>query len=533
MPGRSGNRLSIKDLFTKRRTHILIILIIAFLVIDGALGWYIITYSIADKELDETSLDYEILQLERSFNELLVIRSQDSVQMLLDNPIELQFSGNPVDFNLGDGSNAIAVLTDDDMIHYFPPGQTSEQYFFELEDVVDLIGIYEAYSPIGDRPEMIVAATSNASGDAVHLISIETQETVWTYHFNSSITITARSDNTGYFSIGLETNEILHFGSFSPTPRMIYQIPNGIDEVEVARSGIFLFVLFDNGSKLSHFSTVSSDPILTVDLPSGSKNLQLRMETEYAYVQVGEKVLEIFNGNVSTRLSEPGLITYTVPKVVDRVYVSKSGEIQGYKDRQLPNWKGVSSYEVNYLSSDIGGDLIIGWGDQRITLIDDSESPLGNDTLWTLLGFMVIFETAFLIIFGLWDNIRNMRKEVLYVVIIGAIAGILVAYIFQDQDAIDWYGVTAYISLAAALAALSTLVSYRTDAGLANIIIGLVVGIMAAIPIAFLAHFIMQVGGYQFPDSPIYSLAKLIYTGLKMGIVGGIIGWIAHKVIRG
>jgi hypothetical protein len=533
MPGRWTNGLSVKHLFTKRKPIILMILIIVFLVIDGTLGWYIVTYSIADKEIDETSLDFEIMQLERSFNDFMAVRSQHSVHILLDDPIELQFSGDPVDFNLGDSSNAIAVLTDDDVIHYFPPGQTSEQYYFELEDAVELIGIYETYSPVGYRPEMLVVTTSNASGDAVHMISIETQETEWTYHFNSSITITARSDNTGYFSIVLETNEIFHFGSFSSIPRRTYQILNIVDEVEVTNSGIYLFVLHDNGSKLSHFSTVSSNPIFTVGLPSGSENLQLRNEAKYAYVQVREEVLEIVDGNVSSKLSKPGLITYTVPTIIDRVYISIPGEIQGYKDRLLPNWKGPSSYEVNNLNTDAGGDLIIGWGEQKLTQIDDSDMPLGNDTLWTLLGFVVIFQSAFLIIYSLWDEIRNTKKETLYIIVIGAIVGILVAYILPDQDAIDWFGVTAYISLAAALAALSTLISWKTDAGLANIVIGLVVGIIAAIPIALLGHFLMQLGGYQFPDSPFYSLAKLIYTGLKMGIVGGIIGWIAHKVIRG
>lgn len=533
MPGRWTTRLSVKHLFAKRKPIVLIILIIVFLVIDGTLGWYIVTYSIADKEFDETSLDFEILQLERSLNDLVVIRSEHSVHILLDDTSELQFSGDPVDFNLGDSSNAIAVLTDDDLIHYFPPGQTSEQYFFELEDAVELIGIYEAYSPIGYRPEMLVAATSNASGDAVHMISIETQETEWTYYFNSSITITARSENTGYFSIVLESNEIFHFGSFSSIPRRMYQIPNIVDEVKVADSGIYLFVLHDNGSKLSHFSTVSSSPIFTVGLPSGSENLQLRNEAKYAYVQVGEEVLEIADGNVSSKLSKPGLITYAVPTIIDRIYISIPGEIQGYKDRELPNWKGPSSHEVNGLNSDAGGDLIIGWGERELTMIDDSNMPLGNEDLWTLLGFMVIFESALLIIYGWWDEFRNTRKETLYIIVIGAIVGILVAYIIPDQDAIEWYGVTAYICLAAALAAISTLISFKVDAGLANIVIGLVVGIIAAVPIALLGHFLMQLGGFQFPDSPFYSLAKLIYTGLKMGIVGGIIGWLAHKVIRG
>lgn len=533
MPGRWTKGLSVKQLFTKKKPNILLIFIILFLVIDATLGWYIVNYSIADKEVEEISLDFEILQLESSFNDFVVIRSQHSVHMLLDNPTELQFSGDPIDFTLGDDSNAIAVLTDDNMIHYFPPGQTSEQYFFELEDSVELIGIYEAYSSIGYRPEMMVATTSNASGDAIHVISIETQKTIWTYHFNSTIVITARSDNTGYFSIVLESNEIIHFGSFTSDPRRTYQIPNAVDEIEVTDSGIYLFVLYANGSKLSQFSTVSSSPIFTADLPSGSKNLQLRMGEKFAYVQASEEVLEIVDGNVTSELSKQGLITYTVPKIVDRIYISIPGEIQGYKDRQLPNWKGPSSYEVNNLNTDAGGDLIIGWGDQRLTLINDSDTPLGNDALWTLLGLIVIFESAFLIIYGWWDEIRKTKKETLYIIIIGAIAGILVSYILPDQDAIDWYGLTAYIILAAALASLSTLVSWRTDAGLANILIGLVVGILAAIPLALLAHFLIEVGGYQFPDSPFYSLAKLIYTGLKMGIVGGLIGWITHKVIRG
>lgn len=534
MPGRWRDKLLRRYSLFRRKSNIFIILLIAFIIIDAAFAWYIINYSIGDKEIDESVLDFEIVQLERSFNNQIVVRSEEAVHLILDTPVALQFSGTPTDMALGDDSNAIAVLTDDENVHYFPPGQTTEQFFIQIEDAAVLIGVSELYFPIGHQPEEIIVITSNASADAVRVISIDTQETVWDYEFDSRIIDFATSDNIGYFSVSLESNEIIHFARFSSTPRIILQFPAQVDELSVSGSGINLVALYDNGSKISRFSITSQEPIFTVDLPQGSRNLQTRIQTEYSYVRAGNEILEVEGGAVRSRLLNEDLVTYTVPTVTDKIYVSLPGEIQGYKGtRAIPNWKSGTSFDVENLQTDVGGDFIIGWSGENLVLVDDTDMPLGNQTMWIALGFLVIFQVAFLIAFVWWEEFRKMRRETLYVVVVGAIVGILVAYVFPDHEAINWFGLGVYVTLAGILAAVSTLITWRTEAGLANIVVGLVIGIILAIPLALVAHFIMEAGGHQFPDSPFFSLAKLIYTGLKMGLVGGLVGWIAQRIIKG
>lgn len=518
----------------RRKSNIFIVLLIAFIIIDAAFAWYIINYSVGDKEVDETVLDFEIVQLERSFTNQIVVRSEEAVHLIMDTPLSLQFSGTPTDMALGDDSNAIAVLTEDENVHYFPPGQTTEQFFTQIENASFLIGVSELYSPVGHQPEEIVVITSNASADAVHVISIDTQETVWNYEFDSRIVDFTTSDNVGYFSVSLESNEIVHFARFSSTPRIILQFSTQVDELSVAGSGIYIAALYDNGSKISRYSITSQEPIFTANLPQGSSHLQTRIQTEYSYVRAGNEILEVAEGEVRSRLLIESFITYTVPTVTDKIFVSLPGEIWGYKGlRGIPNWKSGVSFDVANLQTDVGGDFIVGWSGENLLLVDDTDMPLGNQTMWIALGFLVIFQVAFLLTFVWWKELKSMRRETLYVVVVGAIVGILVAYGFPDQDAIDWFGLGAYVILAGILAAVSTLITWRTEAGLANIVVGLVIGIIMAIPLALVAHFIMAAGGHQFPDSPFFSLAKLIYTGLKMGLVGGVVGYIAQRIIKG
>lgn len=515
------------------RTGILIILLIVFVVIDGVFGWYIVTYSVADKSVEEVGVTQDILQLENSYAGVVVVRYADSVELILASPVELQFSGTPMDMALGDDSNALVVLTNDERLHFFPPGQTSEQWYLDVEGAFSLVGVVEEYSSMGHVPIGIAVLTSDQSGDSVQMISIDTLEVQWTYDFMEAVTGHARSDNTAYFSIVSGETRVIHFAQFSSEPRAIYDLEQPVDEVTISQSGTGVVILFDGGSKLSSFSTTSADPIWTAELPQGSKNLQLRSRSTYSYVQAGENVLVVEGGEVSTRIEVGGMSTYVVPKVVDKIFISVDGKVEGYKGtRAAPNWEASIPKVIENLRTDVGGTQIIGWQGTTILFINDSETPVGNDGMWTALGFLVIGQVAVLLIYGLWDRIVSTRKEALYLLIVGAIAGILIAYVLPDNEAIDWFGQGGYTVLAGILAAVSALIAWRTEAGLASVVVGVVVGIILAIPMALVAHFVMESAGYSFPDSAFYSLAKLVYTGLKMGLVGGVVGYAAQKLIR-
>ena len=526
-------RFSPRKFLSRGRYSILIILVIVFLIADGVFGWYIVSYSVADKAVQEVELEQDILQLECSHSDLILVRFQDSVGMVMDTTVELEFSGSPVDMALGDDSNAVAVLTENDTIHYFPPGQIAEQFYIELDGAVALIGIAEQYSSTGYNPLSIIAIATNDSGDSAHVLSIETRETIWTYDFEGNVTDFTRSDNTGYFSVVIDGRKVIHFAQFSSTPRMTYDFDTPVDEVQLSGSGTAVVVLYDLGTKLSRFTTTSSGPVWTANLPEGSSDLQLRNKATYSYVKLGKEVFVIEDGVVGSRIQVEEMITYTVPTVIDKIYISIPGELWGYKGtRTAPNWVGPTPVDIENLKTDTVGYTIIGWSERTIVQVNDSDMPLGNDALWIILGFLLIGQVALLMIYSWLDKLMGTRKETLYVMVAGAIAGILVAYILPDQSAIDWFGMGSYIILAGTMAAIATHISWRTEAGLANIVVGLVMGIILAVPLALLAHFLMEVGGYHFADSSFYSIANLAYTGLKMGLVGGVVGYVAQKLIR-
>ena len=533
MAGGLKERLARGGSVLKGRTGILIILLIAFVVIDGVFGWYIFTYSVADKSIEEVVVPEEIIQLESSYGGLVAVRYDDSVELILDELVGVHFSGTPIDMALGDDSNALVVLTDDQRIHYFPPGQISEQWSLDLEGAFSLVGVVEEYRSLGHVPIGLAVLTGNQSGDSVQMLSIDTMEVQWTYDFEEEVNGHSRSDNTAYFSIVSGGKRVTHFAQFSSEPRVIYELEQPVDEVAPSQSGTGVVILYDDGTKLSGFSITSSDPLWTAELPQGSKDLQLRSRTAYSYVQSGEKVLVIEEGEVRTRIEVGGMVTYTVPKVVDKIYLSVDGGLEGYKGtRAAPNWATTSSTQMGNLLTDVGGNRIIGWQGTTVVFINDSEPPVGNELMWTIFGYLIIGQVSILLIYGLWNKIVSTRKEALYLLIGGAIAGILVAYVLPDAEAIDWYGQGAYTVLAGAMAAISALIAWRTEAGLASVVVGVVVGIILSIPMAMVAHFIMESAGYQFLESAFYSLAKLVYTGLKMGLVGGIVGYAAQKLIR-
>jgi hypothetical protein len=526
-------KLSFRQFLSGGRSRILIIMVILFVIIDGALIWYTVSYSVADKDLDERSVNDEILQLEASKSGLVAVRTSGTVQLLEESPIHLQFSGTPLDMTMGDDSSAMAVVTDDGKIHYFSPGSTVETKTLQVNGSYALVGIFEEYSATVYRPRSIIALVSNGTSYGAVSLSIDEGTVLWSLSFDAEITGHARSDNTGYFSLIVGTDQIFHFAQFSPDPRMIYTFDAPLDEIQNARSGTGIVALFDEGSRLSAFSITSSDPTWTAELPAGSIDLKLRNQMEYAYVRSEDRVLVIEQGTVSTRIETEGLSAYTVPSVSDKLFLSTGKEMEGYKgQRSAPNWIAGTDVDVEEMSTDVGGSLIIGWGNQDIFLIDDHRTPVGNDGLWTFLGFLIIGQFGLVVIYGLWDRISTTGIEALYLIVAGAIGGVVVAYILPDITAIDWYGTAAYATLAGMISALSALISWRMDAGLASVVVGVVAGIVLAIPLSLVAHFLMMVGGYQFPDSPFFSVANLLFTGLKMGVVGGVIGYAAQWLIE-
>jgi hypothetical protein len=518
----------------KKRRNLIVVMIIVFLILDASLVWYTISYSVEEKEITTLSTEFEIIDIEYSFMGGLLVRGEEEVHRSTQKGMEaLQFSGNPVDAVMADESMAVAVLNSTGIIFYYEPGDLLPTFTVEREGAWALLGISEAYTTVGRIPEQIAVLISNSTGHHLEMLSItENGSSFWSYTFSQPVDGYASSDYTAYIAVALGNNSVYHFSRISPSPRQIYHFTDHIDELKLSDSGIKMGVLHSNGTIYSLMTTSSNQSQYDVSLPDDSHRLILKNRAESAFVLSGISVFQVDETGVRERISKQGIVTYTVPIVTDKIFISIPGHIEGFKDnRSTPRWRADLDMTPQTLITDVGGDTLISSDGNSIGIIDDSNMPLGQSILWSALGFLLLGESAFLLIFGLWPRIRAVRRESVYVVFAGTIAGILITALFPEQTTLDWYGNLAiYSMLAAAIAGFSTMATLRVDAGLASVFVGLFVGLVICFPLAMVTHFLLSVAGYEFSGSMVHSMVNTILTGLKMGLLGGAVGYLAPKL---
>lgn len=197
----------------------------------------------------------------------------------------------------------------------------------------------------------------------------------------------------------------------------------------------------------------------------------------------------------------------------------------------MPNWKTDLGFTVTHLATDLSSDLILAHGDDRIAVIEDLDTPLGSEVMWHSLGFLIIGEAIALPFIQWWRELRRIRRETLVVMALGAAAGVAVLGLLPEIEMAARFGDSAYLAVGGLTAGLSTLICWRADAGLANLVIGFTVGILTVIPLSLVAHFLLMVGGVG-PTGFFDSIVLSLMSGLKMGLVGGAVGWLAREYFR-
>ncbi|MFP4545994.1 MAG: hypothetical protein ACLFPN_04000 [Methanomassiliicoccales archaeon] len=508
----------------------IVILLVALLLLDVGVGYFTITQTVADKPSQVHSVGSNILELEMGGRGALILTGE-GVQMLSSGQlVEYQVEGRAVDITLGDDTGAAAVLKEDGTLSYFPPGKTTHSFQVQIARPASLLGVVERYTPQGHVPHGIAVLSDDGGRESLSLLSIEGDgSTDWNYSFELDVVGHDRSKNTGHIALQTEDGMVYLFRSGSDIPRMSFDA-GLMGQLILSGSGTRLCV--SDGSSFHLYTSTSRHPVYQVDLPPGSTGFVMQDNGERVYAKSGDRVIRIADGEWEVRWEREGLVNYTVPRVIDKGFFSTEGKIAGVKgDRSVPNWKTEPGFTATHLYTDLSGGLILAHGDDRIAVIEDRDTPLGSEVMWYSLGFLIIGEAIVLPIIQWWRELRRLRRETLTVMALGAAAGLAVLGLLPEVEMAARFGDLAYLAVGGLTAALSTLICWRADSGLANLVIGFTVGILTVIPLSLVAHFLLMVGGVG-PTGFFDSIVLSLMSGLKMGLVGGAVGWLAREYFR-
>jgi hypothetical protein len=345
----------------------------------------------------------------------------------------------------------------------------------------------------------------------------------------------SRSDFTRSFLLGLDNDTIYLFKLIQTSPRTIYHVPGHVKEVQLSPSGLSLGALYGGDpSYLAMFGYSSSTPVSVTEVPSNCKNLQLQKEGSLAYLENGDEVIRVSEGDTSVKISVGDLHSYVVPSVTDIIFVSTHGKITCYKgDRSSPIWEAKVGNMTANLITGAAGNVLVGWEIRSLTIIDNSQPVAGSKAALFAVGVIVIAE-ALAVPIILWrKRLSKVNFKMLFVLVAGAMVGIAMTAILPDPGFSSMLGgMASYILIIVIMSALSTLVAWNSQAGLASIVIGFAVGLVISIPICLVAAFAMWANGTDIlPSDFLFTLiANGLGVGLKMGVAGGVAGYVIRLI---
>lgn len=381
----------------------------------------------------------------------------------------------------------------------------------------------------------MIFLSTNYTGTRLFVLSIPSDGAVeWTRDIATRTVATARSTSTHEFAIALDNNSVYFFRRALSTPTRIYQLDKQVREIVLSDTGLYIGVLSGiDPTRLSVYKSDSTQSVLEKDLPGSCTDLSLQKQIESIFVRSDNDILEVSDEEPIVKVSKQDLTSYAVPTAVSGIFVSTKESVSEYKgERDSPIWEARVGDICTNIITDYGATVVVGYDSSHILVIDNTAVILGSRTAWFFVGLKVILESIVLVIALNWKRIRSAKRITLYVLVAGAFAGIAVSAVLMSEDYVEIFGGTfSYLIFVGILGAITTLIAWSSEAGLASFSLGVGVGLVASVPIALMFQFVLWYSGHEFSVAdPVFKSAIFgLVEGIKMGIVGSTLGYVIRR----
>lgn len=527
------------DRFKGRAGIAFVTVLTALMVLDALVIYYTIGYTTDEKSIEAIPTPAETLDLWRSSQGDIVLLTDEGAFLMGQSSFQLlNVSGTATDLAVGSETGVVAVGNDDGRLYYFKQGEVEASFSVQLDGEIDILGIVERISARTYNADQIVLLVRNDTGSRVVVASIAGAGAIdWSFDFDNEITSYAVSDMTRSFALSIENNSVYYFKRTESSPRSIFELSQSVKEVWLSPSGLNLAVLYgDNPLYVADFDINEPEPLWVTEVPADSKGLQMHKEGDWIVVRSGDNLIKADGSGSRFALSRPGMERYVIPTVAEKVFVASEGELSESKwGREAPVWVAEFGESETRILTDAAGSFLIAWNASSLAIIDDSQATLGSGTMWLAIGFLLIGEAVGIPLFFWRAQIARLRKTAFYVIIIGAFAGVALGSLLLDPDPASFFGgVMAYLLIGGTISALSALIAWNSEGGLGSIVIGFATGLLVSIPVALVAVFLLWASGHDFGAADIFFGSALngLVLGMKMGVVGGIVGYLCNYFVK-
>jgi hypothetical protein len=109
-----------RNVIRKRKWIFIAGIVVILIVADLLIAWYTVSYTIEDKAAEIQITSFNILEVQKSYSDTLLILSDDGVR--LSSPsgfMKYDLSTNVTGACIADMTDAVAITTQDGVIHYY------------------------------------------------------------------------------------------------------------------------------------------------------------------------------------------------------------------------------------------------------------------------------------------------------------------------------------------------------------------------------------------------------------------------------
>ena len=522
----------------KRRRRTLIGSMIAiFLVVDIALAAYTVFNTTAEVPAVSQGIPPSIRSVQISSFGTVAYETSGGVYLPTSGGLRLLMGSiGPAVARIGDRSDAVAVLTENNTILYYPPGLTEPAFSKTLAGQVRLVGITEIFGREHGIPVGVQVILTNSTGSYVMSLATTDGRVASTLKLGGNVTAFASSPDVSYTAIACDNGSVVVV--FRTNQAFFNSVKlGGVEELVVKGAGDQFFALSNTSEKkVLKYYIEEKTPRLNFTVPAGAHDLRLKEPTGQIIVRVGDALYGVEGAGVVQIIEVPGAQAFAFSQVGGRTFVAMDREILAFiQGMQVPLWRASTPYATTNILTDYAGGSIYAWSPEELYFVDNSLPVMGAHSMWLLLGLTVVAEGVVLFAVGYGGQLRSMGRKAGYVVIAGAFVGILAVALFQSAGVADWFGGELnYAIMAAALGGIAALITWNSQSGLFGLVLGTVGTAMLAIPIGWLAGFILWSNGFSFPpgDQFVLSAANGVAVGIVSGLGGSIAGYIAGRYIK-
>ncbi|MEM0449470.1 MAG: hypothetical protein QW520_06590 [Methanomassiliicoccales archaeon] len=449
----------------------------------------------------------------------------------------------PISLQVGRESNSMAVSFANASVALYLSEEEYPLWIRRVNGTPLVIAISEKGTQFGYTPDVVYVITSYDSVKAlVGLSALKHGEEVLYYEFQGVLNHVSYPDNTHYLALTVNNSHVVIFNKGATSPLGWISVSGQVLETNLGAAGRHLAILYlQNGDhKVSVFSLPSLIHKQTVSVEGKNvKNLLLHGDSGIIYIKSDNKIMrcDVEKENCFKAIREiPELDNFVIPSVTDENFVSSPGKIQTFVPGMVvAKWSCLIGGEPVLLITDAGGWQVIGYDSNRLVIIDNTRNYSGSGTFWMALGVLVIFQISTVLLTHYWNRLKSLDAKRVIVLFCGAIAGVAVGSLFVDLRFVEWFSnELIYLIICGSVAALTCLLSWESQAGLAGMVFSTVFGLPLSVLFSWLAAFFIWTQGYEFPgsDEAFTTAALSLMTGLRMGFTGGIIGWILFRLVK-